>query len=365
MQATQLTADEEEEIAEVFALIDHERNGVITQAALAQALLGSALLDEASAREAAACAAVERELLDVDTFRACLAEAVQKSASSTVHSSPGVAMGNQTRASVGTGLLGIIEDLRKFYANERGDFRLANACKEMYASVSKREEERRLRNIAERQETEQQGVQEAQMMQAMEFNSAWSQNMTEFERQAQHILDQALRKQQQEFSEFQERLARKEPCSYKFSRDLLLMKTSVETLAKQGRYDEAHKLKRKADQLEKWERMKLENEHNTYIANKELQMRQQHQLQLEALKRRIQRGREEHKEHWLLGAQRLMQSHRNMISDLKSKQAIESMRADVAVKLDMSANRSSVAKEKIKKNFADVKPKVPGPATRR
>ena len=98
------------------------------------------------------------------------------------------------------------------------------------------------------------------MMQAMEFNSAWSQNMTEFERQAADIEEQALRKQQQEFAEFQERIHSKEQRTYKFSRDLLLMKTSVESLAKQGRYDEAHKLKRKAEQLEKWERMKLDNE---------------------------------------------------------------------------------------------------------
>ena len=53
-----------------------------------------------------------------------------------------------------------------------------------------------------------------------------------------------------------------------------------------------------------------------------------------------------------------MQSHRNMISDLKSKQAIESIRADVAVKLDMTANRSAVTKEKIKNNYAGVGPKV-------
>ena len=64
-------------------------------------------------------------------------------------------------------------------------------------------------------------------------------------------------------------------------------------------------------------------------------MRQQQELQLEALRRRIQRGREEHKEHWLQGAQRLMQSHRNMLSDLKSKQAIENVRADVAVELGL------------------------------
>lgn len=224
----ELTQDEEEELAEVFSLIDFERNGVISQPALAQALLGSALLDEEQAREAAACAAAERELLDVETFRACLVQAVQKSAKLTPS--------NGVKASVGAGLLGILEDLRKFYANERCDFRLANACKELYTGVSRREEERRLRTIAERQETEQQGVQEAQMMQAMEFNSAWSQNMAEFERQAQHIIEQAMRRQQQEFAEFQEKLHRKEPLSYKFSRDLLQMKSSVETLAKQGRW---------------------------------------------------------------------------------------------------------------------------------
>jgi len=76
---------------------------------------------------------------------------------------------------------------------------------------------------------------------------------------------------------------------YKFSRDLLLMRKSIDTLANQvrgrararvrvrvrvhggipnpnrtpnpnpnqGRYDEAHVLKTKADQLERWERMKV------------------------------------------------------------------------------------------------------------
>ena len=123
-------------------------------------------------------------------------------------------------------------------------------------------------------------------------------------------------------------------------------------------FDEAHKLKRKSDQLEKWERMKLDNEHKTTIATKELQMRQQQQLQLEALRRRIQRGREEHKEHWLMGAQRLMQSHRNMLSDLKSKQALENMRADVAVKLDMTAGRADVVRQKIRTGYASTLPRV-------
>merc|ERR1712046_129089 len=104
--------------------------------------------------------------------------------------------------------------------------------------------------------------------------------------------------------------------------------------------------------------MKLENEHNTYIANKELQMRQQHQTQLEALRRRIQRGREEHKEHWLMGAQRLMQSHRNMLSDLKSKQALENLRSDVSVKLEMQSHQQAAVREKIRTGYASTLPRV-------
>ena len=91
---------------------------------------------------------------------------------------------------------------------------------------------------------------------------------------------------------------------------------------------------------------------------KELAMRVQQQTQLEGLRRRIQRGREEHKEHWLMGAQRLMQSHRNMLSDLKSKQALENLRADVAVKLDMTAGRAEVIKKKILTHYSDTLPKV-------
>ena len=94
------------------------------------------------------------------------------------------------------------------------------------------------------------------------------------------------------------------------------------------------------------------------LAAKELQLKQQQQMQLEALQRRIARGREEHKEHWLQGAQRLMQSHKNMLSDLKTKQALENTRAEVAVKLDIAASRATAAKERSRTHFADTGPRV-------
>ena len=340
--------EEEEEVRGVFQLIDHQRRGSISEAALAQALLSTSLLDDTQCRAQAAEAARDGRPIDLAAFRQALQDSVDFAARAQLESATGGKKRGLTGPSVGSALLGVLEDLRKFYATQREDYRLANVAKDMYDRLNAREEARRMRSISLRQESEHQGVQEAQMMQAMEFNSAWSQNMTEFERQAREIEEGAIRRHQEEFAAFQQKLYNREPHSYKFSRELLHLKASIEANAKQGKYDEAHKLKRKADQLEKWERMKLDNEHKTLVATKELQLRQTQQMQLEALRRRIQRGREEHKEHWLMGAQRLMQSHRNMLSDLKSKQALENMRADVAVKLDMTAGRADIVKQKIK-----------------
>uniref|UniRef100_A0A7S2GZT4 EF-hand domain-containing protein n=1 Tax=Haptolina brevifila TaxID=156173 RepID=A0A7S2GZT4_9EUKA len=350
---------ETEEVEMVFNLIDAKHYGHISEAALAQALLSTSLVDEGQARTKAADAVRDGRQVDVKVFRAALEEAVEEAQRALLE---GTSSSKRTAAapSMGSACLGVLEDLRKFYGstNRSANFKMADAAKKMHDQLSMREELRRMRDISLRQESEHQGVQEAQMMQAMEFNSAWSQNMTEFERQAREILEGAIRRHQEEFVAFQAKLREQEPHAYKFSKELIDLRTNVDRLAKQKKYDEALRIKTKADQLEKWERMKLDNEFKTMVANKELQLRQQQQTQMDALRRRIQRGREEHKEHWLMGAQRLMQSHRNMLSDLKSKQSLENQRADVAVKLDMTAGKAEVVRRKISNHFADTLPRV-------
>jgi len=349
--------EEEEELQQVFQLIDNTRRGTISEAALAQALLSTMMVDETQARALAANAVKEGRSVDINAFAACIHEAVERAKANALASTAGSKKA-PPRFTTGAALLGCLEDLRKFFANTRQDFKLAATAKVVYDQLQAREEMRRMRGISLRQESEHQGVQEAQMMQAMEFNSAWSQNMTEFERQAREIEEGAIRRHQEEFAAFQQKVREEEPVAYKFSRQLLDMKASVAQLAKQGRYEEAAKVKVKQEQLERFERMKLDNEHKSTVAKKELKLRTEQTTQLEALRRRIQRGREEHKEHWLMGAQRLMQSHRNMLSDLKSKQAIENMRADVAVKLDMNAGRAEVVKKKLQTHYSDTLPKV-------
>ena len=349
--------EREDDFRGVYSLMCAEPGGTIALGALIQALKGTGMVEESRARAIAETAAAGRDP-DLAAFRQAIVGAVEEAGRRALERSTLKGSGSSVaQPTLGAALLGVLEDLRK-YAQSVEDFRLAHHSKEMFVSLTSREEVRRLQHISERQAQAQAGVQEAHMMQAMEFNSAWSQNMTEFERQAREIEDQCRQKHAEEFAEFQTKLQAKASRTYKFSRELLLMRKSVDTLAKQGRYNEAHKLKAKAQKLEEWERMKLDNEQEMTLAAKELQLKQQQQMQLEALQRRIARGREEHKEHWLQGAQRLMQSHKNMLSDLKTKQALENTRAEVAVKLDIAASRATAAKERSRTHFADTGPRV-------
>lgn len=353
-----LAEEETQDVEAVFLLLDPQGIG-ISQQGLEQVVKATGLVSDREAERQAADAAQEGQALALDVFRACVTNCLH-SAAERIYEQTSFKSGSPNSSvtpTMGTALLGVLEFIRK-RADEVEDYRTAWAAKEMSNSLTSREETRRLQRMSERQKLEQDGVQEAHMMQAMEFNSAWSANMTEFERQAQEIEDQIKDRQREEFNTFQTQLREQGPRTYKFSRELLQLRKSIGALAKQSKYEKAHEISQKADQLERYERMKLDNEYKVHIASKELQLRQQQQLQLEALRRRIQRGREEHKEHWLLGAQRLMQSHRNMLSDLRTKQALENTRADTAVKMDLAASRASTNARRAKNHFSDARPRV-------
>lgn len=79
----------------------------------------------------------------------------------------------------------------------------------------------------------------------------------------------------------------------KFSRDLLELRDKESKLVKVKRYEEAEKIKMKADLLEEFERNKLEAEMQSVLQKKEAKLRHTQQLALAALLKRIQRDRNE------------------------------------------------------------------------
>lgn len=112
----------------------------------------------------------------------------------------------------------------------------------------------------------------------------------------------------------------------KFSKDLLELRDKEAKLVRMKRYEEAEKVKMKADLLEEFERNKLEADMHAVVQKKEAKVRHQQQLALAALLKRIQRDRNEQLKHRQQDSQRLIQRNKNILNDLLNKQNAETKR---------------------------------------
>ena len=90
----------------------------------------------------------------------------------------------------------------------------------------------------------------------------------------------------------------------KFSKALLELRKKEQTLVRLKKYDEAEVVKSKADLLEQKERQKLEQDAQDIIAKREIKIKNQQQLALSALLKRIQRDRNEQLKQRQLDSQR-------------------------------------------------------------
>ena len=103
-------------------------------------------------------------------------------------------------------------------------------------------------------------------------------------------------------------------------------------LAKLKTYEEAEKIKEKADGLERIEDEMNEATVRRIIEAKEKKLRQQQQLALAALLKRIQRDRNEQIKHREVDSSRLIMRNRNVINGLIIKQNNEAKKTLKLVK---------------------------------
>ena len=324
-----LDASERADIGAVFAAMDRARARALDSQMLAQLFDDAGYKNHSLRSHLGVC--------DLPAFENCILDLMSTStgASTTRGAFP---------ISAATVLLCVVEQLRQ-RAMMTQDFKFAQLCKSLSDSLRDREESRRLHQMAVRHEAERETVARAHSIQSMEFNSAWKQTMEEFELQAQRVEEEMVHKFTLEFEGKREKAEASVKRSSKYSRKLIELKQSVDTLARQGKLTEAHVMKHKVIQLEKYERAKIDNDQQVQLANKELAIRQKQRVKLESFRNRIQRGREEHKERWIRGAQNLLQNQRNLVTDLKRKQSQERSRIEVAVKMDLAAITRACGRE--------------------
>ena len=125
----------------------------------------------------------------------------------------------------------------------------------------------------------------------------------------------------------------------KFSKDLLELRDREAKLVRMKRYDEAERIKMKADLLEEFERNKLEAEMQSVIEKKEAKLRHTQQLALAALLKRIQRDRNEQLKHRQQDSQRLIQRNKIILNDTLTKQNSETKKTLDHLKQTLSMTR--------------------------
>lgn len=111
---------------------------------------------------------------------------------------------------------------------------------------------------------------------------------------------------------------------------------------RQRKYAEAQKIKRIADELEKRERMKMDEHRLKVFQQREQKFRQQQKQELASLLKRIDVRRREHVKQRERDTKRLLQRNRNVQQVLESKQALELNRRKQEIRLSLAPKQHAV-----------------------
>ena len=237
----------------------------------------------------------------------------------------------------------ILEEHRK-NCERQGKYVEAEIAKNRLEELRQHEENRRREAMRSRQIAERLGVEEAHMLEFQQFNALWDKRMAEFEQKSADLEEAMKERHGTELMEYI-RNAQSEPLRKpKFSKELLNLRKIQQTLAKQKEYAEAHKIKLKADNLEAFELEKMRNQHQMRLSNVVEKFKAKQTAELQALRKRIQTGREEQKKQRQLDLERLLQRYQNVKSELESQQNIERIRAEKFMNYHLSSQKSTSPK---------------------
>jgi hypothetical protein len=89
-------------------------------------------------------------------------------------------------------------------------------------------------------------------------------------------------------------------------------------------------MKLKADGLERWELEKWKHEKQNEMFQKEMRFKQRQKMELLALQKRVETGRDEQKKQRQMDLERLLQRYQNVKAELEAQQNLERIRSERA-----------------------------------
>ena len=233
---------------------------------------------------------------------------------------------NETQESAIADFLQILEEHRK-NCEQQGKYVEAEVAKKRFDELKSHEANRRRESMKAQQVKERLGVEEAHMLEYQQFNSQWDQKCKDYETQSQNQMNAMKERHLDELKEFQQKLLEKQQ-KPKFSPVLLNYRKIEEHLARYKNYNDAHKVKAKADRMEAKETEQWNKTKQREMFQQESQFKAAKRQELSALQKRIKTGREEQSKRRQIELQKLMQRYRNVQNELVVTQRLEQTRAE-------------------------------------
>ena len=166
-----------------------------------------------------------------------------------------------------------------------------------------------------RQISEKLGVEETHMLQFKELNIAWGKKITKYDKRSLVLLEAMKEQEMMEIKEFQAKFLSKQHWP-KFSPSLLNYRRIEQHLARSEDYEDAHKVKTKADKLEQAELENYEKKRQRDMFRAEENIRASKKQEVAALRKRIKAGRDELTKQRRVALERLLQRYKNIQSEL-------------------------------------------------
>jgi len=196
-------------------------------------------------------------------------------------------------------------------------------AKNRIEEIRAKEDQKKRDALSIKQLNERLEVEEAHRMEFDKFNQMWDKTMNEFQEHSLQLETSMADKHITEMDELKDNLERTLPAAPKPSPELHHLRSAQLNLAKQQNYVEAHKVQSKATEMEEEELKKWNKVRAQKIAASEAQLANKHDMEAQALRKKIESGLTEQKKQRAIELERLLQRYQNIKRDLESHQKIE------------------------------------------
>jgi len=215
-----------------------------------------------------------------------------------------------------------LEEHRKKCEKE-GKYMEARTASKRLHDLKLHEEQKHKVSMKHRHDTEHADAHRAFALEQDQHRHMWDLKMQDYEDSVQEQVARYKHQHLEKLEKFFAEADIKRPKRPQFSKQLLNQRKIQDTLAKQGKYEEAEAVKKMADKMENAEMEATQGTYEAEVMLKEQQVRAKQQQEMEALLHRAARGRDELRQTRTLDLERRQQRFKNVMAELHNLQRLE------------------------------------------